>query len=394
MATPALLALLYNAALLLAMIVVFDISTNRLRWGKSLLRQLLLGAALGSLAIGLIAASFQLEAGIVFDTRSVLLSMSGLFLGAIPTLVAMAMTAVYRLAQGGAAAVAGAMVILSTGTLGIVWRHYRRGGLENITARELYAFGVVVHLVMLSLMLTLPWETARRVLTAIALPVLLLYPVATTALGLLMANRLSREHTTASLAESEERYRSLFENSHAAMLIVDPVDGAVVDANPAASHFYGWTRDQLRRMKVSQINVLSADSIQKHMARARATHCFHFEFQHRLADGSIRDVEVFSGPITITGRQLLYSIVHDVTERKRAEIKVQEQIVELRRWHEATLGRETRILELKREVNQLLMAAGHPPRYGSANSAHSMAGAGTHVSSMDDARAEPDPTAN
>ena len=97
MATPALLALLYNAALLLAMIVVFDISTYRLRWGKNLLRQLLLGAALGSLGIGLIAASFRLETGIVFDTRSVLLSMSGLFLGAIPTLVAMAMTAVYRL---------------------------------------------------------------------------------------------------------------------------------------------------------------------------------------------------------------------------------------------------------------------------------------------------------
>jgi PAS domain S-box-containing protein len=384
MATPALLALLYNAALLLAMIVVFDISTNRLQWGKNLLRQLLLGAVLGSLGIGLIAASFRLEAGIVFDTRSVLLSMSGLFFGAIPTLVAMVLTAAYRLAQGGAAAVAGAMVIFATGTLGIVWRHYRRGGLESITARELYAFGVVVHVVMLSLMLTLPWETARRVLTAIALPVLLLYPAATTALGLLMVNRLSRERTTASLAESEERYRSLFENSHATMFIVDPLDGSLVDANPAASHFYGWSRDQLRQMKVSQINVLPAHAIQEHMARARATRCFHFEFQHRLADGSIRDVEVFSGPISIKGRQLLYSIVHDVTERKRAEVQVQEQIVELQRWHEATLGRETRILELKREVNRLLAAAGQPPRYGSVGSAEGLAAVGSHVSSIDD----------
>ncbi len=45
----------------------------------------------------------------------------------------------------------------------------------------------------------------------------------------------------------------------------------------------------------------------------------YFIFQHRLADGQVRDVEVYSGPVTVAGKTLLYSIVFDVTERKRAE---------------------------------------------------------------------------
>lgn len=60
------------------------------------------------------------------------------------------------------------------------------------------------------------------------------------------------------------------------------------------------------------------------------------------------------------------STVFDNTERKKAEVRLNEQLNELRRWHEATLNRETRILDVKREVNELLAKAGQPPRYPSA----------------------------
>ena len=121
------------------------------------------------------------------------------------------------------------------------------------------------------------------------------------------------------LKEGESHYRSLFYNNHAAMLIIDPEDGAIVDANPAACTFYGWPREGLTRKRISDINTLSEEQIRRAMAAAVGKRRTHFTFRHRRADGSIRVVEVLSGPIQLRGRQLLYSIIDDITERKRVE---------------------------------------------------------------------------
>jgi len=135
------------------------------------------------------------------------------------------------------------------------------------------------------------------------------------------AERLKAERA---LRESEERYRSLFENNHAIMLIIEPDAGSIVDANPAAAAYYGWTREELRRMRIGEINTLSAPDLKAEMDRARRAERRQFFFRHRRADGSVRDVEVYSGPIMLGERHLLYSIVHDITERKRTEEALRE----------------------------------------------------------------------
>ncbi len=145
------------------------------------------------------------------------------------------------------------------------------------------------------------------------------------------------------LRQSEARYAALFRNSHTPMLIIDPQDGHIVDANPAASSFYGWTRETLLGMLITDINTLSADELREELAKARQSerNCFHF--RHRLADGSLRDVEVFSGEIRIGEGNFLFSIVHDITERVRLEEELSqhhqhlEQLVE-QRTHELTLA--------------------------------------------------------
>jgi len=141
-----------------------------------------------------------------------------------------------------------------------------------------------------------------------------------------------RKQTEDALRESETRYRSLFTNNHAVMLLIDPEGGAIVDANPAAAHYYGWTQAELRQKKVGEINTLSPEEVQAEMDLARSEQRSHFVFRHRLADGSIRDVEVFSGPITVQGRSLLYSIIHDTTERNRAEALLKENEQRQRRY--------------------------------------------------------------
>ena len=121
------------------------------------------------------------------------------------------------------------------------------------------------------------------------------------------------------LRESEERFRTIFEHNIAAMLLLDAATGAIVDANPAAAAFYGWSITQLRRMRIQEINTLPSEMIQAQMQRVIGSESTRFEFLHRRADGSTRHVEVFSSLIETEGRQLLYSIVHDITERKQME---------------------------------------------------------------------------
>jgi len=129
---------------------------------------------------------------------------------------------------------------------------------------------------------------------------------------------------TKELQESEERFRSLFEKVHVVALVIDPADGSIVDANTAASRFYGWSQEHLRTMKISDINVLSGEEIQNEMSAARNEERHYFVFQHRMADGSVREVEAYSGPIQTGGKTLLYSIIHDITERRHAEQQVGE----------------------------------------------------------------------
>lgn len=129
----------------------------------------------------------------------------------------------------------------------------------------------------------------------------------------------SRRQIEAKLRESEEQHRSIFENNHSVMLIVDPKSKAIVDANPAAITYYGWTRQQLQQMRITDINTLHPDQIASRLETAQQQNLHHFHFKHRLANNSIRDVEVFSSPIQSGGTTLLFLIIHDITERKRLE---------------------------------------------------------------------------
>jgi two-component system NtrC family sensor kinase len=128
--------------------------------------------------------------------------------------------------------------------------------------------------------------------------------------------------TTHPTQSNGQRYRALFNNSHTVMLIIDPVDGSIVDANAKAAAYYGWPHKQLLNMRIMDINTLPPEAIKVEMARAQAAQRNHFNFRHRLANGDVRDVEVFAGPIVIDERPLIYSIVHDVTDKRGMEEKL------------------------------------------------------------------------
>ena len=135
----------------------------------------------------------------------------------------------------------------------------------------------------------------------------------------LIAEIVERKRSEQDLHESEQLFRSLFEDHTAMQLILDPNTGEVIDANHAAAEFYGWSRSQLQQMKIQEINTLTEQEIAQKMHQARTRQRVSFELQHKLADGSLRDVEIFSSKIKTKEREILHSIEHDITDRKLAE---------------------------------------------------------------------------
>lgn len=137
-------------------------------------------------------------------------------------------------------------------------------------------------------------------------------------------SRLSREieikqQAQASLAESEERYRQLFETNQAIKLIIDPNDGSIVDVNQAACDFYGYSRPELTAMNIFSLNVASPDEVKSRISMVQKQQSAKFNLQHKLASGEIRDVQLYAGPLKINDRQFIHSIIFDITDQKKAE---------------------------------------------------------------------------
>lgn len=128
------------------------------------------------------------------------------------------------------------------------------------------------------------------------------------------------------LRESEERYRNLFYNNHSPMLLVDPENGQIADANQVAASYYGYTPSELKTKNISDINPMSPKEIYREMQKAKTEAKKSFHFRHRLSNGEIRDVEVFSGPVKIKRKTYLFSIIHDITQRLQLEQRLHDAL--------------------------------------------------------------------
>jgi PAS domain S-box-containing protein len=121
---------------------------------------------------------------------------------------------------------------------------------------------------------------------------------------------------------ADDLYKSLFADCHSTMLFINPETGDIHDANEAACVYYGYTRQQLTGMNISNINTLPPEQVSGELQKATLYKASFLNFRHRLASGEIRDVEVMSGPVEIGHERLLFSIIHDVSERKRLDERV------------------------------------------------------------------------
>ena len=117
-----------------------------------------------------------------------------------------------------------------------------------------------------------------------------------------LRNREAKQRSEDELRQSEERFRRFFQGHSSVMLIVDLDTGSIIDANPAAEDFYGWSIEELRHMRIHDINILSSEEVDKNLEKIRFGGRKRYLFQHSRADGSLRDVEAFPNVIEVGGK--------------------------------------------------------------------------------------------
>ncbi|HVO74509.1 MAG TPA: PAS domain S-box protein [Ignavibacteriaceae bacterium] len=121
------------------------------------------------------------------------------------------------------------------------------------------------------------------------------------------------------IAESEERYRLMFELSSAVMLLLDAGNGKIIDANIAACKFYGYSKNQLIEKFIAEINVTPLFDFVSISNEIKNSGSMHFYFKHQLAGGEIRDVEAYLTSQIISGKELFFEVIHDVSEKVKTE---------------------------------------------------------------------------
>lgn len=169
----------------------------------------------------------------------------------------------------------------------------------------------------------------------------------------------SRRHAEAvsSLRAENRLHHAMFDINQAIKMLIDPDSGAIIDANSAACAFYGYTRSQMQSMNISQINALSPKEIQEEMQNAKTEQRSYFLFPHRLANGELRLMEVYSGPLKLPGRQVLFSIMHDRTEEERQAQALAERDQLLRKLSENIQGMIYQFVKPKNKTGQFLFVS-------------------------------------
>ncbi len=323
------LDLILNLALLVALSVISGFIDKR--WPRNTRMGVLFqGVLFGSVAVLGMLRPLNMGQGLIFDGRSVLLSLCALFFGPWTTMVSCAIVLACRVALGGIGTTMGVLVILSSSLIGLAAYYRFKPFVSPPSILRLYGMGLAVHAVMVALMFTLPESVSLATFKRLGLPILLLYPLATILAGSILSDHLSTAQAAAVLSESKERYRLLFDFSLDAVLMMSP-DGEIITANPAACRIFGRREEEIKAG--GRMGILDASDPRLAAAIEERTRTGQFtgELTFLRKDGS-----TFPGEVSIAQFQdrehqdRISMIIRDITERKRDEAALAEAELKFR----------------------------------------------------------------
>ena len=313
-------ALITNAALLISLSTLYGL-LNFIQ-DRPRVKKILTGILFGGTAIIAMMVPFRLSTGIIYDGRSIVLTLAGLFGGGTVALIAAVLAGIYRFSLGGPGIWAGVATIIACSLVGLFFRRLHKNQPEKIKLPVLYLVGVISHLAMLACQLLLPWPRAFEIISEIWLPILLIFPLATFLIGIFVKNEEDRYQTHVSLRSSQSMYRDLVETAQDLIWECD-IEGRYTYLNPAWEDVFGYKIDEMLGKKFTDFQTPEyAERDSKEFVRLLQGNTIRgFETVHIGKDGQeinlVFNAKFLKDNQGNTAGSL--GTAYDITQRKQAE---------------------------------------------------------------------------
>ena len=284
------------------------------------LEKTMTGLLFGGICVVGMMLPVEITPGVIFDPRSVILAMASLFGGYLVAAISAVIAGAYRIWIGGGGVYVGVAVIISCSALGLIYRYANQRGWTRIGPWQLLLFGLVVHLVEVMLFTQLPAEVVDRVMSTVALPLVLTFTPATAFLGMLLVDIENRFKTEFALKQSEAKLSRHLQNTPLASLSIDQ-NFICTQWNKAAERIFGYTAEEVLGKDLSKFTIPEhnrdevLEILDQLMSQTGGTHSIN---ENVTRDGRAIICEWYNTPIIDeNGKTIgISSLCEDVTERE------------------------------------------------------------------------------